>query len=125
MRLYIMVCLCLLLLSCSRDFSIDAPDKELIPLSKAEIELVQDNHTFAAGFFKQIAQADPAQNIFVSPLSASIALAMTYNGAAGETEAAMRKALGFADMDREQLNQALQHILQVHYMKLKKRVILH
>jgi serpin B len=41
--------------------------------------------------------------VFVSPLSAAVALAMTAQGSAGATETAMRGTLGFADQSLEQM----------------------
>ncbi|MEJ2721847.1 MAG: serpin family protein [bacterium] len=46
-------------------------------------------------------------NLFVSPLSVSIALAMTYNGASGETAEAMARVLGFSHLDVGALNNAM------------------
>ena len=50
-------------------------------------------------------------NIFVSPLSVSLALAMTYNGAAGATRAAMGQALGLSSLKDKDLNQANRELL--------------
>ncbi|HEY6417937.1 MAG TPA: serpin family protein [Candidatus Binataceae bacterium] len=43
-------------------------------------------------------------NVMVSPLSVSLALAMTYNGAAGDTKAAIAKTLGAASLSDEDFN---------------------
>lgn len=44
------------------------------------------------------------ENVIVSPLSVSLALAMTYNGAAGETRTAIAKTLGAASITEETFN---------------------
>ena len=43
-------------------------------------------------------------NVFISPTSLSMALSMTYNGAAGTTQAGMAKALGVEKMSLQALN---------------------
>lgn len=52
-------------------------------LSAAEGRIIEASNRFAFGL---LAQANrPNENLFLSPLSASMALGMTMNGAAGET----------------------------------------
>lgn len=55
---------------------------------------VAGNTAFAASLYRQL-RAEPG-NLFYSPFSISSALAMTYAGARGDTEAQMAKALGFS-----------------------------
>ncbi|MBD3316192.1 MAG: serpin family protein [Chitinivibrionales bacterium] len=60
--------------------------------------LVKGNTAFAFDLYKQIA-ADAkyrGKNLFISPYSVSVALAMTLAGAEGETETQMHEALRFA-----------------------------
>ncbi|RLM63688.1 serpin family protein [Halorubrum sp. Atlit-26R] len=59
-------------------------------------ELVAGNAGFALDIHEQLTAADDVDNVFVSPYSVSMALAMTYGGASGETETAMRETLGFS-----------------------------
>lgn len=56
--------------------------------------LAAGNRAFAFDLYRQL--ATPDENLFFSPFSVSLALAMTYPGAEGETEASMRDALHFA-----------------------------
>ena len=67
------------------------------------LNLVIGNNAFAMDFYQQVSQEDG--NLFFSPYSLSIALAMTYAGASGETEQQMAQALHF-DLPRETLHQA-------------------
>ena len=55
--------------------------------------LVAGNRDFAFDLYRRMAAADG--NIFFSPHSISVALAMTYSGARGETERQMATTLGF------------------------------
>ncbi|MCJ7666040.1 MAG: hypothetical protein MUO59_04810, partial [Actinobacteria bacterium] len=72
---------------------------------RVETGLVSSNTGFAFNIFKELISEDSGQNVFISPLSMLLALAMTYNGAVGDTNLAMADALGFKGMDMEELNQ--------------------
>jgi serpin B len=77
--------------------------------------LVKANTAFALDLFHALREEAPGENIFISPASVSLALAMTYNGAAGETAAAMEKVLKLKGMSLEEINEAcadLRTILQ-------------
>lgn len=67
-------------------------------------DIVSANKAFGFKLFKELIKQDSGNNIFVSPLSVSIALTMTYNGAAGETEKAMADTLELQGMDLAQVN---------------------
>jgi len=58
---------------------------------------------FSVGLFREVTRAAPDSNVFLSPASAAFALAMTYDGAGGETETAMAHALGVDGATPEQL----------------------
>ncbi len=102
----------LLPLYCTRDFSI-LPDVEVPsrPLTSLEKQLAESGNTFGFQLFKEIVMERPDSNIFISPLSVSFALGMTYNGAAGATEDSMRTTLGFADLSKEQINETYQSLM--------------
>ena len=75
------------------------------------------NHSNQFGFqlLKQLKEEDAGENIFISPLSISIALAMTVNGAEDETKQAMLEALHQQDVTVADINasfQALMNIIQ-------------
>ena len=58
--------------------------------------LVSANTRFGFQLSAEIVEQDAGKNVFVSPASVAIALAMTCNGAAGETQQAMAQVLGVA-----------------------------
>jgi len=59
-----------------------------------EATLVEGNSAFAFDLYQEL--KDEEGNLFYSPYSISLALAMTYGGARGETEAQMADALRFS-----------------------------
>ena len=74
-------------------------------------DLVSANTRFAFNIFNQLIEEDGGQNIFISPLSILLALAMTYNGAVGETALGMADAMEFEGMDMEELNQGFSDLM--------------
>jgi serine protease inhibitor len=79
---------------------------------KISTETVQGNSQFAFDIFKQLDKEDEKQNIFISPLSISTALTMTYQGAGTTTKEAMAKALGYSGIDDETLNETYKNLIR-------------
>ena len=67
------------------------------------------NAKFAVDLYKRISPAN--QNIFMSPLSISVALAITYLGAREQTKSQMKDVLHFTDVEEQHLHQAFSDIL--------------
>jgi serpin B len=67
---------------------------------------ISANARFAFKLFGELARQQGERNLFVSPMSVMLALAMTYNGARGATERAMAEALELGRTARGDLNQA-------------------
>jgi serpin B len=88
----------------------DAPRQ----LTIQEQNLVGAYNDFGFRLIREIvAQADSVNNIFTSPLSASMALGMTLNGAASTTEEAMKQTLGFAGMDMTAINESYESLMDL------------
>ncbi|BAZ53270.1 serpin family proteinase inhibitor I4 [Nostoc sp. NIES-4103] len=72
---------------------------------KPDTRLVNANNKFGFKLFSEILkQNSSAENIFVSPSSIAIALAMAYNGASGSTQQAMAKTLELKSMNLQEIN---------------------
>ena len=71
-----------------------------------KMPIVSAYNKFGFELFRQLLGQDQDQNIFASPFSVATALAMAYNGAAGETEQAMAHTLGLTGMSLSEVNQA-------------------
>lgn len=67
--------------------------------------LVNANTRFAFDILKELSEEDNGKNIFISPFSISMALAMAYNGAEGSTKDAMANTLQFGGMNLGKVNQ--------------------
>src|SRR5882672_121215 len=82
-------------------------------LTSHEQQLIQADNRFAFKLLKQASAdtRDTLSNLFVSPLSVAMALAMTYNGAATTTEAAMRATLELDSMTVGEVNEANQSLI--------------
>ena len=75
-------------------------------------KLVAANTKFAFNLFRELVVEDMNKNIFISPLSISMALAITYNGAEGTTRDAMAKTLNLENMSLEEVNQAYSNLIE-------------
>lgn len=78
---------------------------------KVDGNLIDSNTDFAFNIFEGLINDDGGQNIFISPLSILLALAMTYNGAIGDTNIAIADAMEFTGMDMEELNQGFSDLM--------------
>jgi serine protease inhibitor len=74
--------------------------------------LAAASNAFGFDLFQQLRRQDANKNLFFSPLSVTVALAMTYNGAAGETKNAMARALKIEGMNHAELNRASADLLK-------------
>ena len=87
-----------------RESAPDVPESDLQALSAA-------NTAFALLLYQQLREQE-AGNLFYSPYSISLALAMTYAGARGETERQMAETLHF-DLEQEKLHRAFNALDQI------------
>lgn len=74
--------------------------------------LAAASNAFGFDLFQQLRRQEANKNVFFSPLSVTVALAMTYNGAAGETKNAMARALKIEGMNLAELNHASADLLK-------------
>jgi serine protease inhibitor len=92
----------------------DAPIRDLPrALTASEQSLIRASNSFAFGLVREVARADADANVFLSPLSASMALGMTMNGAAGETFEAMRSTLAFEGLTQDEINASYRSLIDL------------
>jgi serpin B len=84
-------------------------------LTSQEQRLIEAGNRFAIKLLKQATAEtrDTLENLFVSPLSVAMALGMTYNGAAGTTEEAMRATLELEGMSVAEVNEAYRSLIKL------------
>lgn len=80
-------------------------------LTADEVAVISRSNGFGMELLAKVAAADGRPNIVLSPLSASMALGMTLNGAVDSTYAAMAGTLGFEGMDQESINQVYEDLI--------------
>lgn len=87
----------------------------LTAVSKNEVDtrLTSASSRFSLKLYDRIQKGDTSKNIFVSPTSIMLALAMTYNGSYGTTRQAMARALEIDGMSLEEANQAFADLKSV------------
>jgi len=74
--------------------------------------IVAANTEFAIKLLKELQSEQSGRDVFISPLSVSIALAMTYNGANSSTREAMASVLGFDGMSDDAVNVGYQQLIE-------------
>ncbi|MCX2741428.1 serpin family protein [Pontibacter anaerobius] len=79
------------------------------PLSVQEQKTIESSNDFAFRSFAKLSEEED-DNVFISPLSISMALTMTYNGADGTTKEAMRQTLGFDLASDEDINKSYKEL---------------
>jgi serine protease inhibitor len=82
-------------------------------LSAPEIRIIEAGNQFGFALFQEARRLTPQDNLFLSPLSASMALGMTLNGAAGSTLDSMRVALRVGDAQLAELNPGYRSLLDL------------
>ncbi|KAG8514308.1 Protein Z-dependent protease inhibitor, partial [Galemys pyrenaicus] len=86
----------------SADVSTRDPHRNLAP----------NNVDFAFSLFKHLVSATPVNNVFISPVSVSMALAMLSLGARGHTQAGILQGLGFniTEISEDEIHQSFRHL---------------
>ena len=102
----------MLVASCKKEKSEPAEFKTVV-LTEKQKQLSTASNAFGFEFFKKVNEVSGNDvNLMVSPLSVSMALGMTRNGAAGTTLQAMTNTLGFEGMSDEEINQSYKYIIE-------------
>ncbi len=98
-------------ISCRQE-TIKPAEKKIINLDEKSAQLVESDNTFGLNLFKEVREMSNKENIMISPLSVSIALAMTYNGAAGDTKTEIEKVLQLNGLTPEQINNSYEALIK-------------
>ena len=112
------IALVFLSISCAKEPFEPAPVRiTALPraLTAGEQRLIDADNRLAFKLLKQVTTetSDTLPNLFISPLSIAMALGMTYNGAAGTTEEAMRATLELDSMSLAEVNEANRSLIKL------------
>ncbi len=108
----VLICLSLLVFSCSKEKQ-EIPEMKEVNLTEKQQQLVSSSNAFGFEFFKKVNEiSGNTENMMVSPLSVSMALGMTRNGAAGSTLDAMTSTLGFQGFTDTEINESYKYIIE-------------
>lgn len=75
-------------------------------------KLVEADQSFSLEMFREVVKQDETENIFISPLSISMALGMTLNGAKEETFEEIQHTLNFKDLEMQEINEGYQQLIE-------------
>lgn len=80
-------------------------------LSGSELAVIDASNAFSMDLLRTVEANDTRANVFLSGLSASMALGMTMNGAAGATWDSMRATLRFGDLSEEEIDASYRDLI--------------
>lgn len=93
----------------------DADSQKNIELDEKSAELIAADNAFGFDLFKiireEVSKEKSEQNIMISPLSVSLALAMAYNGADQNTKVEMENAMKLNGLTTEQINNSYKSLI--------------
>ncbi|MFH1051287.1 MAG: serpin family protein [bacterium] len=82
-------------------------------LSISEKAIVSSSQNFGLNLFREVNKEEGNNNVFISPLSVSMALGMTYNGADGITREEMQKTLEFIGLSDKEINESYKNLINL------------
>lgn len=101
-------------LACEDANPISNEEQQTLTLTSVEERKVNKDNAFSIDLFRTAVEGmNPNDNVLLSPISASIALAMLNNGAIGQTKDSINKALAFDGFTEEQINAYYKKIIQI------------
>jgi serine protease inhibitor len=93
---------------------VEQPARTPDNLTASEIELAGSANRFGLKLFRElVVQEDAGKNLFISPLSLSMALGMTYNGTNGATRDEMRSTLELSGLSIDEANRSYQSLMHL------------
>jgi len=98
--------------SCSKSPT-EPEERNVRDLTSVEKQLVESDNSFGLNVFREINNDEKDENVFISPLSISMALGMTLNGANGETKQGMQNALELAGLTDQQINDSYKSLIEL------------
>ncbi len=98
---------------CGDNAITDSSKKSIRDLTEIETAIIDADNVFGIKLFQTIVADTSGTNIFISPLSISMALGMTLNGSNGTTYTAMKSTLEYGELTNDEINQSYQNIIDI------------
>ncbi|MGB1206604.1 MAG: serpin family protein [Chitinophagales bacterium] len=98
------ICCLFLFTQCDEAIDVNITDDSPLLALSDQYKVIDAENAFGFNALKKINETEADENIFISPLSISLAFGMAYNGADGTTQEAMQEALELNGMSLEQVN---------------------
>jgi serpin B len=89
--------------SCQKN-DLEPDENKIINLNEKSAQLVEADNTFGLELFQKIREESDEENLMISPLSVSVALAMAYNGADSATKTEMENVLKLNGLTVDEIN---------------------
>jgi serpin B len=106
---FILCVLAVLFASCKKEDSLSTK----IDINPRSLAVIKADNTFGIKLFKQIIEeSDTNKNLFISPTSVAIALAMTYNGARTDTKEAFEECLELDGLTTQDINEVYENLIE-------------
>lgn len=99
----------------------DERPRPVITLTEQQQRLTEADNTFGLKLFRHLSRAEGDANVFISPLSVSMALGMALGGAAGDTRLAMQETLELAGLSMDDIDTSFRDLIDL-YTTLDARV---
>jgi len=100
----------------------DPNPRPVVTVTAEQQQLVEADNAFGLKLFQELSKDEPEANLFISPLSVSMALGMTLNGAAGDTRADMETTLELAGLSMDDINASYRTLIDL-FTTLDERVV--
>jgi serine protease inhibitor len=112
-KLFLVPLIAVTFLYCSKCPTKTIENTPSLNLTAAEKNLLQSDNKFGFKLFQEVVSEEKDKNVFISPLSVSMALGMTYNGADGSTKEAMQKTLELNGLTLQEVNESYQNLMKL------------
>jgi serine protease inhibitor len=111
--LLLFIFLSIMFLHCSKCSTRSHESIPSLDLTSAEKSLLHSDNKFGLKLFQEVVKQEKDKNVFISPLSVSMALGMTLNGANGSTQEAMQKTMELNGLILQEVNESYQHLIEL------------
>ncbi|MEA2042067.1 MAG: serpin family protein [Bacteroidota bacterium] len=112
MKKFLSITIIIILFSACNREEINTLNPEPLVLSSQAKQLIGSDNEFGFDILKRIIpESENSENIMISPLSISLALAMTYNGANGQTKEEMRQTMHLDGLSNTEINTSYKNLI--------------